>query len=222
MVAHDRKTHRLAVLASAAAFAASAVLAPVREARADEVSSTGKGIVGVGLLGAEAVTITESLIGVHEPWAYIIGAIVGAGGGAVGGHFVEQGSNDGRAPMYCLAGGMALIIPALVLTLNATRYQPEAGATEDRVPTGPTPEPGAPGGSIGEPTTAPASPPPAPPSTPPPAPPPQSLLDIHRGDFRLGVPVPSIRPLYTMAEEQQYGIRREGTEFRMPVLQVTF
>lgn len=222
MAAHARKTYRLAVVATAAAFAASAALAPIREARADEVASSPKAIVGLGLLGAEAVTITESLIGVHEPWAYIVGAVVGAGGGAVGGIFVDNGSSDGRAPMYLLAGGMALVIPALVLTLNATRYMPEAGATEDKSPTGPTPEPGAPGGSIGEPTNGPTTPPPPPPSTQPAPPPPQSFLDIHRGAFRLGLPVPSIRPLYTMAEEQQYGIRREGTELRMPVLQVTF
>jgi hypothetical protein len=36
------------------------------------------------------------------------------------------------------------------------------------------------------------------------------------------LPVPTIRPVYSMAEQIQYGIVREGTEVRMPVLHVTF
>jgi hypothetical protein len=216
MAALARKTLRFAVVAAVAA--ATAIAAPAREARADQVSSTGKGIVGLGLLGAETVTIVEGIAGVREPLAYIIGGVVGAGGGAVGGYFIEQGSSDGELPMYLLAGGMALIIPAIVVSLNATRYQPEPGATEDHAPTGPAPEPGAPGGSVGEPAPA-AAPPPA---TTPPAPPPQSFFDIHQGSFRLGIPVPQVRPVFSLAERQQYGIREEGTELRMPVLRVTF
>ena len=51
------KTYRPALLATAALFGVTALVAPCRQARADEVSPTGKGIVGGGLLGAEAVTI---------------------------------------------------------------------------------------------------------------------------------------------------------------------
>lgn len=230
------RTHRPAILATAAVFGLTALALPQREARADEVSPTGKGMVGGGLLGAEVVTIVESLAGVKSPWAYVIGGVVGAGGGAVGGYFVEQNSSDGRAPMYMLAGGLALVIPAIVLTLNATRWQPEAGATEDVSPAGPPAEPGAPGGSI---TSAPAagtgpaatpSPAAAPgaggapadkPSTPAPAPPPQSLLDVHEGSFRLGVPLPDVLPVFSLADQRQYGMKQE-TEVRMPVLHVTF
>jgi hypothetical protein len=211
-------THRFSLFAVSAAAMALGVVGPQREARADEVSSDGKGIIGVGLLGAEAVTITESIIGVKEPWAYIVGGLVGAGGGAVGGYFIEQGSSDGKLPGYLLAAGMAMVIPAVVLSLNATRYTPEAGTVEDHAPTGPTPEPGSPAGSIGE---KPGAAPP-PPASAPPTPPPQSLLDIRGGVFRVGLPVPTIKPVYSVAEQQQYGIVREGTEVRMPVLHVTF
>jgi hypothetical protein len=231
----------LTVLVTAAAFGAAIVAAPVKAARADEVSPSGKGIVGGGLLGAEVVTIVESLVGVRSGWAYVIGAVLGAGGGAAGGYAIEHSSTDGKAPTYMLAGGLALVIPAIVLTLNATRYMPEEGATEDKAPVGPAAEPGVPGGSIGGPTgpatpsgagaLPPATPPPAsaptttsppsgaPPSTPPP--PPQSLLDLHRGTFRLGVPVPNVVPLFTVAEQRQYGMKND-TELRMPVLHVTF
>jgi hypothetical protein len=236
---------RRSVMFRATAFAVAALLVTTATtvmqplARADEVSPTGKGIAGGALLGAEAVTIVESLADVRAGWAYAVGGIVGAGGGAVGGYFVEQGSNDGRAPVYLLAGGLALVIPAIVLTLNATRYRPEAGATDDHVPTGPAAEPGVPGaGVVGTPPDAPppaaapapapappadtAPPPPATPGSPPPAvPPPQSLLDMRPGQVRMGVPVPDVRPVFSVAQQRQYGMRAE-TELRVPVLHVTF
>jgi hypothetical protein len=212
------------LLVTAVAFGATVLAAPLREARADNVSPNGKGIVGGGLLGAEVVTMVEAIVGVRSGWAYAIGAIVGAGGGAAGGYAVERSSTDGKVPTYMLAGGLALVIPALVLTLNATRYMPEEGAVEDRAPVGPAAEPGTPGGSI---TGAPAGAPPSsaptpstPPSAPPP-PPPQSLLDLHRGSFRLGLPIPDVVPVFTVAEQRQYGMKND-TELRMPVLHVTF
>jgi hypothetical protein len=220
----SKTPHRPAALVMAAVLGASVVAAPVREAHADDVSSTGKGIGGGALLGGEVVWIVEGIAGVHSGWAYAIGGILGAGGGGVGGYFVEKGSSDGKAPMYMLAGGLALVIPAVVLMLNGTRYQPEEGATEDRTPVGPPAEPGAPGTSItGQPNAGaaptPAPPPPAPPPT---EPPPQSLLDLHKGSFRIGVPLPDVRPAFTVSETVQYGLRSGGTELRMPVLHVTF
>ncbi len=132
-------------------------------ARADEVSSGGKGIVGGGLLGADVVTGTMGIIGVHNPWFYVIGGGVGAAGGAVGGFAVQQASGDGRAPMYLLAGGLALLIPAAVLTLDATRFRPSDDATEDKAPTnGPPADPGRVGGSaVSGPNGSPALAPPS-------------------------------------------------------------
>jgi hypothetical protein len=245
-----RTTLRPAIAATAAVFGAVTLAAPIREARADEVSSTAKGITGGALLGAEAVTIVESLAGVHAGWAYGVGALVGAAGGGVGGFFVEQGSSDGRVPTYMLAGGLALIIPAIVLTLNATRFMPEEGASEDRAPTAPAAEPGTPGGSVtGAPPDVAAPPPPPPPETAPaptPAPsptPPQSrakppaseanrprtaaaslrpsLIDMHEGAWRVGIPVPDVRPVFSLADQRQYGMRSE-TELRLPVFHITF
>jgi hypothetical protein len=216
----SRRAAMAAVLVASTALATTA-----HDARADQVSPTGKGIVGGALLGGEVVTIVESLAGVHAGWAYWLGAIVGAGGGGVGGWAVEQGSTDGVVPMAMLAAGLGLVIPAMVLSLDATRYRPDEGATEDHVPTGPAAEPGATSGSVvGSPPPA-AVPPPSPaPATPPsPAPgaPPQSLLDLHRGDFRVGVPVPDVRPVFSLTEQRQYGMHAE-TELRLPVLHVTF
>ena len=189
------KPYRHAALAAVVAVASAAVTAPSRVARADDsgtVSLTGKGIAGGALLGAEVVTMVESIAGVHPVWAYAVGAIVGAGGGGVGGYFVEQGSSDGKVPMYMLAGGLALVIPAVVLTLDATRYRPEEGTNEDNAPTGPAAEPGVPGGSVGG--SAPASAPsgagtapqsaPVPAAAPAPAVLPGRPLLLRRGDVR--------------------------------------
>jgi hypothetical protein len=223
------RAHRPVALATAALLGVTSIATTARDARAESpnVKPDGKGIVGGGLLGAEVVTIVEAIAGVRPGWAYGVGAVIGAAGGATGGYFVEQASNDGRVPVYMLVGGLALIIPAVVLSLNATRYIPEEGATEDRAPIGPAPEPGAPGGSIvAPPPPGPAAPPPTPPppapTTPPPPPPPQSLLDVHDGAFRVGVPVPDVRPVFTVAEQRQYGTRSTESELRMPVLHITF
>jgi hypothetical protein len=214
-MAMHRSAFRPAALA-AVLCGVTAITVTTGDARADEISPTGKGIVGGGLLGAEVVTIVEGVAGVRPGWAYWVGAIVGAGGGAVGGWAVEQAVNgDGTIPMAMLAGGLALIIPAIVVSLDATRFRPDEGATEDHPPAmGPAAEPGAAGGSVV------GTPPPAPPAAAP-AGPPQSLLDVNTGDLRVGVPVPNVRPVFSLTEQRQYGLRAE-TEVRMPVLHVTF
>jgi hypothetical protein len=218
-MAMHRSAFRPAALA-AVLCGVTAITATASDARADEISPTGKGIVGGGLLGAEVITIVEGVAGVRPAWAYWLGAIVGAGGGAVGGWAVEQAVNgDGTVPMAMLAGGLALVIPAIVVSLDATRFRPDEGATEDHPPVvGPAADPGAAGGSVV------GTPPPAPPPSSA-APPPQSLLDVHTGDaavgLRVGVPVPNVRPVFSLAEQRQYGMRAE-TEVRMPVLHVTF
>jgi hypothetical protein len=214
----------------AAALAGILLSATAGAARADEVASTPKGTIGGGLLGGEVVTIVESLAGAHSPWWYGVGFVVGAGGGATGGFFIDKGSSNGEASMYLLAGGLALVIPALVLTLNATRYQGSEGATEDKPPVGaPIANPGAPGGSVITPDGV-SPPPSAPTPPPPPAPtPPSSLLDIqmdprgHGGaaGLRLGVPVPDVRPMYSIREQKEYGLPQH-TEVHMPLLSVTF
>jgi len=215
--------HRPAALAMAAVLGATVVAAPLRDARADNVSPTGKGIAGGVLLGAEVPTIVEGIAGVHSGWVYFISAVVGAGGGGFGGYEVEKGSSNGQVPMYMLAGGLALVIPALVLTLNGTRYQPEEGATEDRAPIGPAAEPGTPGGSSITATPGGPGPSPAPPAPAPPAPPPpQSLLDLNGGALRMGVPVLAVKPSFSIAESRAYGLKENPAELHVPVLHVAF
>jgi hypothetical protein len=220
------KLHRasLAITATSMALATFMGHAPAAYADETEVSPDGKGIVGGALLGAEVVTIVEAIAQVRSGWAYVIGAIVGAGGGGVGGYFVEQAnsSSDGKAPTLMLAGGIGLIIPALVLSLDATRYRPTEGASEDRAPkNAPVANPGTPGGSSV--SSGGSSPPPPPP----PASgggtthPPLSLFDMTEGAPRLGVPLPEVRPTFSSGELRQYGMVQQ-TEVRMPLVKITF
>ncbi len=221
---------RFTAAATATILAGTSLIAFAPEAHAEEVNPRGKGIVGGSLLGAEVVTITESLIGLKEGWMYAVGAGAGAIGGGLGGWAIENASTDGRVPMYMLAGGLGLVIPAVVLMLNATRYKPSEDATEDKAPVGPAADPGKIGGSsvLGA-EPSPASPPagggattpPAPTPAPTPAPPPQSLFDLHGGAFRMGVPVPDVKPVYSARELKELGVPQQ-TMVRMPVLSVAF
>ncbi len=154
----DRKK-RLRALTLAALTAAGALTSP-STARAEPVSPTAKGIAGGALLGGELVVFGEAIFGVRSTAAYLIGAGLGAAAGGVGGYLVEQSVDDGRVPAYMLAGGLALLIPAIVVSLDATRYMPTEGAREDKPVDLPPSDPGRPGGSsvVGaEPETPPAT-----------------------------------------------------------------
>jgi hypothetical protein len=241
------RTLRASLLAAVAA--GSVLMAAPRTAHAEEVAPDGKGIVGGALLGGELVVFVEAIAGVRSGTAYLLGAGGGAIAGGVGGYFIEQAVDDGRVPAYLLAGGLALIIPALVVVLDQTRYLPTEGAREDKPVNLPPSDPGKPGGSsvIGaEPA---AAPPPATPGTPPsgttPAPAPttppaggggggnpgtrapasgaQSLFNLNNhGGFRVGLPVPEVRPVFSATQRKALGVESAGNEVRFPVVALTF
>jgi hypothetical protein len=225
-------------------------LAATRDASAGgPVTPTGKGIVGGALLGGEVVTITIGAIGVNKGWPYFVFGGLGMVGGGVGGFFVEKatkgttaanGTVTGGTPepaLYMLAGGMALVIPALVVSLNATAYKPPE---TDRVePANNEPAKDAPKASP-PPGAAPGAPPPAAPGAPGAAPQakapvkyrfrseigslphiPVSLLDVYKGKVALGVPAVDVRPLYTANEMWRFGVG-QGTEVRLPVFKAMF
>jgi hypothetical protein len=123
----DRKIERRAWRtgpALAGTLALGVALAAPLSARAEgPVTPTAKGMVGGGLLGAEVVMISIGIAGVDRVWPYLVFGAVGAGGGVVGGYFVEQ-TEIPEPSLYMLAGGMALVVPTLVVVLNATSYKP--------------------------------------------------------------------------------------------------
>lgn len=206
--------------------------AQAQQAAADSVSVDGKGIVGGALLGGEVVTITMGIIGVEDGWPYFVFGGVGAVGGALGGYAVEQAVDpQAEVPLFMLAGGLTLLVPAIVISLNAT-------ADEDPVDELP---------SDGE-----RAEPPQPASGAPAAPPASGAASVNLGAqrkvtetnrrvarahartprtggavdvggdaLRLGVPAVQVQPLYTEQEINQYGVT-QGTQVRVPVLSAAF
>ena len=85
-----------------------------------------KGTIGVGLLGAELGFVVPALAGARDAWAYIVFPLAGAGGGGAAGYFLlEKGTGHAELAVASLVTGMALLIPALVLTLAETAYEPD-------------------------------------------------------------------------------------------------
>lgn len=208
-----------------------------------EASPTGKGIVGGALLGAELVMVTEAAFDVQPTWAYIVGGVAGGAAGGVGGYFVEK-TDEARAPMLMLAGGLAFAIPTIVAVLSATAYEPPASYLQDQAPADePVAEPPSPTEATPPP---PAAPPPADaaPAAPPPDPaaapaptgrrrlpssrrlslklPPPALLGVREGTrLALGVPNIEIRHAYSRSERVMFNAP-DVAELRIPVLDVRF
>ncbi|MBN1653586.1 MAG: hypothetical protein JXA30_07400 [Deltaproteobacteria bacterium] len=92
----------------------------------DKLSADFKGIIGLGLIGAELGFVLPAVAGLDEWWAFVIFPIVGAAGGGVAGYFLlEEGEGHPEAAVATLVIGMALVVPATVLTLSSTAYDPE-------------------------------------------------------------------------------------------------
>ncbi|MEZ4297834.1 MAG: hypothetical protein R3B70_22955 [Polyangiaceae bacterium] len=208
-------------------LAAALLLAPESASAQTKSPVTGdvKGIVGGALLGAEVVDLTIGIVGVEAGWPYLVFGALGAAGGGVGGYFVEQETRDApEVPLYMLAGGMALVIPTIVVSLNATMYKPPEGASTT------TFEP-----ADNQPSTSPSTVQPPMPS--PTVAPTQSrrpsvraergrrmsfsLVGLHEGSLALSVPAVQVKPLYTEREMWTYGVG-QGTEVRVPVFQASF
>ncbi len=93
---------------------------------ANELTTGYKGVVGLGLIGAELGFAVPALAGMDQTWAFIVFPAVGAAGGATAGYFLLEGEGKSiEANVALLATGLALIIPTMVVTLSATAYDPD-------------------------------------------------------------------------------------------------
>ncbi|MBI2395231.1 MAG: hypothetical protein HYV09_37020 [Deltaproteobacteria bacterium] len=209
---------------------------------ASDVSNTGKGIAGGALLGGEVGFLGLAAAGAQKGWLYYTIPPLLAIGGGVGGYYIEKDAAP-EVPLYMLAGGMALVIPTIVVTLSATTYRP---GSEDSTPSDATPADGTAtvtvGGSTGE-STGTGSPS-APPAgagggstgTSPPTPmkhkpsptslrtPPRSFALVSYDSFgtlRLGLPVVAFKPAYTQLEVAKYGLTQRY-EVHAPIVDVAF
>ncbi|NUO50249.1 MAG: hypothetical protein HOV80_15450 [Polyangiaceae bacterium] len=228
------------MLLSAGCFAAALCAAP--EARAQDateedstaVSGTGKGIVGGALLGGEIVMIPMGAAGIKPWWPYLVFGGLGSVGGAVGGWAVEQADPPAEAPLYMLAGGLALIIPTVVLAASAiTREEYEDSSDPSTLEQ----QPGGPAGEPGQPGTQPGNQPDGTTVTVetsdarkvrrtkkrrhPGEPLPVALFDLQPNTVRMGVPAVQIKNMYSLEEIAKYGVEQK-TEVNIPVVSASF
>jgi hypothetical protein len=239
-----RLPKRAVSLTAALALSAAALAVP-GEARADgPVQTWGKGTVGGALLGAEVVVIPMGAAGLNKGWPYFVFGGLGMVGGAIGGYFLDQhfavstdsmGNVSGgpsEPSMFMLVGGLALVIPAVIVSLNATAYRPpdsDRNEPANNEPAKDSPKP---------------SPAPTPAADPGAGPPPgstsyhyqyrsyrgkvaemphipTSLLDVYGSKVGFGVPALQVKPLYTQVEMARYGVP-QGTEVQVPVFKAMF
>ncbi len=204
-----------------------------------EASSTGKGITGGALLGAEAVMLTEAAFDVSPDWLYWVGGGAGAIGGGVGGYFLE-GELSAKSNMFLLASGMLLVIPTTVAVLSATAYEPPSDVTEDQgagdeLEANPASVP-PPGAQTAPTQPAPDASTPATSSARPRGTPrglragrqlrvrpqyPTALLDMGKAGLTLGVPQIEVGGAYSPDELAKYGLV-QCPELRVSLLDLAF
>lgn len=219
-----KQTPRAGLLGFIAPLAVGAALiAAPSTARAEgPVTGTAKGIVGGALLGAEVVMMPMGIAGLKPWWPYLVFGGVGAVGGAVGGWAVEQAAPPAEAPLYMLAGGLALIIPTLVLTLNATTKKDYG----DETTAPPVTDPNKPGEPAPDGTTVtvtsdarkqlklkrkPVNEQRVP----------TAAIDLSGDAVRMGIPAIVIKPMYSDVERSMFGVAQQ-TEVRIPVFSAAF
>lgn len=207
-----------------------------------QITSGYKGVIGLGLFGAELGFSIPALAGMDQTWAYIVFPIVGAGAGATAGYFLLEGGSS-ELNVAVLAIGMALVIPAMVITLSATAYDPNEEADvveEDAADTGGPVQAedyevgGGAGGATDAAAPAPAATPPAPAA---PAPTGRrhggpglaqrdardtGLVRLNAGGVFLGVPSVATVPAYSLEEMARLGLREQRSEVRVAVFSATF
>jgi hypothetical protein len=87
----------------------------------DGTNVTGVGISGGIIAGAELSLLVESFIDVKPVWPWIVAPILTAGGGGVGGYYLEQASEGGSIAL--LVTSMALLVPTAIAVSVARAYE---------------------------------------------------------------------------------------------------
>lgn len=111
-----------------------AALTPSVTMAQDGISASPKGTIGAALIGAELGLTIPALFDVNDTWPYLVAPAVGAGAGVVLGLLViDKDSTSPKLAVSLLGAGTALFIPALVLAVSATTYDPEEDFEEASV-----------------------------------------------------------------------------------------
>ena len=99
----------------------SAADAQVDPAAFDQIQSTPKGTIGLGLAGAELGLIIPSAAGLNEVWSLTVFPVVGATGGALAGYFALDKPGRQKGSVAALVVGLAGVLPAILVTVKGVR-----------------------------------------------------------------------------------------------------
>jgi hypothetical protein len=195
------------VLAAAMALGMASFVIAERPAHAEgPVTSTGKGIAGLAIIGGSATAMTMGIVGVEARWAYLVFPPLVAVGGGIGGYFMESAAPV-EASSYILGAGMALIIPTIIVSLNATVYKVPDDYIDDpskKTPAGEAPRPSARRHDSIRSAIV-----------------PRSLVNLNHGSLAFGLPPVQIRNTFTTDDMAKFGVA-QAREVHIPLFHATF
>ena len=209
MESRQNKAKRTRVAVAAMALSMTSFVMAERPAHAEgPVTGTGKGIAGLAIIGGSVTATTMGLVGVEQRWAYLVFPPLVAVGGGIGGYFVE-GAAPAEVSTFMLGAGMALIIPTIIVSLNATVYKVPDDYTNDPSTKTPAAEPPRPGAQIQDSIRTGYVP--------------RSLVDfdLGRGALALGLPPIQIRNAFTTDEIAKFGVA-QAREVHVPLFHASF
>lgn len=188
---------RTRMTAAALAVGVASFVTSVQSAHAEgPVTASGKGIAGMALIGGSVTATTMGIIGVDKRWAYLVFPPVVAIGAGIGGYFMEDAAPV-QVSTSLLGVGMALVIPTIIVSLNATVYKAPDEYPNDPSKKTPVTEPPR-AGFV-----------------------PQSLVDINRGTLAVGLPPLQVRNAYTTDEMAKFGVA-QSREVHVPLFHASF
>jgi hypothetical protein len=119
-------------LGTALAVSTQILIAPTASAAEGpaRISAGHKGMVGLGLVGAELGLTIPALCGLDDVWALVVFPVIGAAGGAIGGHYALDRPNHRVAAVAMLSVGLALVVPAILITRVALSFDPHEEGVE--------------------------------------------------------------------------------------------
>lgn len=197
MESRRNNAKRTRMTAAAVAIGLTSFVMAEQSARAEgPVTATGKGIAGMAIIGGAATATTMGIIGVDKRWAYLVFPPAVAIGAGIGGYFMEDAAPV-EVSTYLLGAGMALIIPTIIVSLNATVYK-----VPDEYPNDPS-------------KRTPAAEPPRTGYIP------HSLVDLNRGTLAVSLPPLQVRNAYSTDEMAKFGVA-QTREVHVPIFHASF
>lgn len=207
MKSRRNKVERTRVTAAALAFGLASFVMAEQPAQAEgPVTATGKGIAGLAIIGGSVTAIGMGIAGVEQRWAYLVFPPLVAAGAGIGGYFMESAAPV-EVSSYLFGAGLALVIPTIIVSLNATVYKVPADYQGDPSLKTPASTPPAAGARVQSSRRMGYVP--------------HSLVDFDRGSVALGLPPVQVRNTFSTDDIAKFGVA-QVREVHVPLLHASF